>query len=225
MPFLTNIEIEHYRGFYSRRQIAPAVPNDNNGSGLTVLVGPNNSGKSTVINAIRSVARGPRQIDVEHRHLDHPLVLALTNDSQQKKVITNPDLGATTVLEGELNFFPSDNDIRIVPSRRAWNPYTGTDRMVERDYWSRQIQIEEQDNFLVSRVAVFSKDERKRFTDLLSELLPQIDKWRIELSRGQTFIQYETQSGARHAADLFGDGMASIFRIALSLFDSAAGKI
>src|SRR5208282_1953060 len=116
MPFLTNIEIEHYRGFYSRRQIAPAVPNDNNGSGLTVLVGPNNSGKSTVINAIRSVARGPRQIDVEHRHLDHPLVLALTNDSQQKKVITNPDLGATTVLEGELNFFPSDNDIRIVPS-------------------------------------------------------------------------------------------------------------
>jgi len=77
----------------------------------------------------------------------------------------------------------------------------------------------------VSRIAIFTEEDRGRFTELLKELLPQINAWRIELSRGQAFIQYETATGVRHAADLFGDGMASIFRIALSLFDSSKDKI
>jgi predicted ATP-dependent endonuclease of OLD family len=76
---------------------------------------------------------------------------------------------------------------------------------------------------LVSRVANLSAKEREEFEALLKRLLPQLNTWRIELSRGQTFIQYETKSGAKHAADLFGDGMSSLFRIALALYDSRPG--
>jgi ABC-type uncharacterized transport system ATPase subunit len=225
MPFLTNIGIAHYRGFYASRTIAPAIPNGKAGSGLTVLVGPNNSGKSTVVSAIRFVAGGPRQVDVEHRHPEDALVLSLENGLGETKTLTNPDLGAVTVIQGNEKAFPTTEDVRLVPSRRAWSAYTSTARMEQHDYWRRQIVIDEQDTFLVSRLACLSADDRERFSKLLKELLPQLSAWRIELSRGQTFIQYETEAGARHAADLFGDGMASIFRVALSLFDSSVNQI
>jgi len=225
MPFLTEIEIKHYRGFYGTRKISPAVPNGTIGSGLTVLVGPNNSGKSTVFAAIRSVIRGARQIDIEHRHAQHALHLTLTNDSGEQKTITNPDLGASTILIGNQSAFPNENDVRIVPSRRAWSSYTGTDRMTEADYWNRQVLSDEQDNYLVSRIAVLTQNDRGHFVKLLKSLMPHLSTWRIELSRGQTFIEYETQTGARHSADLFGDGMASLFRVALSLNDSTPGKL
>jgi predicted ATP-dependent endonuclease of OLD family len=68
-------------------------------------------------------------------------------------------------------------------------------------------------------------EERNRLNGLLKELIPQINTWRVELSRGQTFIQYETHAGAKHAADLFGDGIASLFRVALALMDSIEGSV
>jgi predicted ATP-dependent endonuclease of OLD family len=77
----------------------------------------------------------------------------------------------------------------------------------------------------VSRIAALSFDDRISYDALLKELLPEIKKWRIELSRGQTFVLYETRSGVSHAADLFGDGMASLFRTALALLDSSEGQI
>jgi predicted ATP-dependent endonuclease of OLD family len=225
MPSLTNIRIEHYRGFYERRNIAPAVPNGEHGSGLTVLVGPNNSGKTTVVTALRVAAGGPEQVDVEHRHRNQPLLISLTNDANQEKVLTNPDLNANTILAGEANAFPTLEHLRIVPSRRAWNAYTQIAEMESSPYWQRQRKFSEQEQFFVSRLAALSREERERFNSLLKEILPQLSSWRIELSRGQTFVQYETQSGARHSSDLFGDGMASLFRVALSLFDSVPGQI
>jgi predicted ATP-dependent endonuclease of OLD family len=225
MPSLTNIGIEHYRGFYERRDIALAVPNGNRGSGLTVLVGPNNSGKTTVVTALRFAAGGPEQIDIEHRHPNQALTISLTNDTNETKVLTNPELGANTVLVGDGRAFPTLEHIRVVPSRRAWHAYTAIAEMDSAQYWQRQRKFAEQEQFFVSRLAALPIEQRGRFNALLKNLLPQLSSWRIELSRSQTFIQYETESGARHSADLFGDGMASLFRIALSLFDSGPGVI
>ena len=55
MSFLKTLSIAGYRGFNDRRSIHLAVPNnEREGSGLTVITGANNSGKSTVIEALRA---------------------------------------------------------------------------------------------------------------------------------------------------------------------------
>jgi predicted ATPase len=226
MPTIRIISIEHYKGFYKKCDILPAQPNGTDGSGLTILVGPNNSGKSSVLNAIRLVL-SPRQVDVEHRHSDKLLKISITNDAGKEKGVSNPDLGAKLVVHGEEIVWPSANDFRFVPSRRSWSPYTPQQTMETLPYWGSTINRNpgEEDNFLVSRVAALTTGERERLELLLKEMLPQLNTWKIELSRGQTFIQYETKSGARHASDLFGDGMSSIFRIALALTDSREGYV
>jgi energy-coupling factor transporter ATP-binding protein EcfA2 len=219
MPAIQSVSIEHYRGFFQKRTISFARPNGMLGSGLTVLVGPNNSGKSTVLHALRLVLQ-PRQVDLEHRHGENILSISIENDQGATRSVSNPDGGATLVPAGQNDARPSMGDFRFVPSRRSWSAYTGNPTMDPGPYWVHEIQrTGGEDNLLVSRVAQLGQD-RTSFDQLLRELLPQLTKWKIELSRGQTFIEYETSSGARHSADLFGDGMSSLFRIALALIDS-----
>ena len=51
--YIKDLSMEGFRGFSKKRKIKFAVPNGTDeGSGLTVLVGPNNGGKSTIIEAI-----------------------------------------------------------------------------------------------------------------------------------------------------------------------------
>jgi predicted ATPase len=225
MSTLTELSIEHYRGFYKDRTIAPALPNGSAGSGLTVLVGPNNSGKSTVIAALQLVTGGrPRPIDMEHRHSNAQLRISVKNSDGLEKSITNPDLDARTVFQGPQSAYPGPDNIRIVPARRPWSAYTGQQSMDVNTYWFNAPQQAEDSN-LVARLASFSVEQRKAFDSLSKELLPEVSSWKIELSRGQNFVLYETQAGAHHAADLFGDGMASLFRVSLAIVDSSPDHI
>jgi putative AbiEii toxin of type IV toxin-antitoxin system/OLD-like protein len=43
--------------------------------------------------------------------------------------------------------------------------------------------------------------------------------WKIEYSDGQSYLEYVTINGAAHTANLFGEGVASLFRIVLALYD------
>src|SRR5215204_2318043 len=95
------LPIEHFRGFYERRTVTFAVPSGNPASGLTVLVGPNNSGKTTVVEAIRLVSQDAVPIDVEHRHDGHRVRITVTDQNGRTRTLTNPDLGAITVVEGD----------------------------------------------------------------------------------------------------------------------------
>jgi hypothetical protein len=49
----TALIVEGYRGFRSAENLKLAIPNGNPGSGLTILVGPNSGGKSSVIEALQ----------------------------------------------------------------------------------------------------------------------------------------------------------------------------
>src|SRR4051794_2433011 len=52
---LKTLQLRNYKGFGSQQQIEFAKPGSV-GSGLTIIVGPNNSGKSTILKAIRHLA-------------------------------------------------------------------------------------------------------------------------------------------------------------------------
>lgn len=50
---LKKIKISGLRGFGKEETIEFSLPNGNKGSGLNVIVGPNSSGKTTIIEAVR----------------------------------------------------------------------------------------------------------------------------------------------------------------------------
>jgi AAA15 family ATPase/GTPase len=59
MIWLKSLEIQGYRGFAEAEIVNFALPNDERGSGLTILVGPNNAGKSSIIEALHAMSSPP----------------------------------------------------------------------------------------------------------------------------------------------------------------------
>ena len=57
MTFLEKLSVTGYRGFEKLQHLRLAVPSDEPGSGLTIVVGPNNGGKSALLESIFLVSR------------------------------------------------------------------------------------------------------------------------------------------------------------------------
>ena len=53
---VVSMSIKGLRGFAEEQILQFAQPNGETGSGLTILVGPNNGGKSTIIESIQALA-------------------------------------------------------------------------------------------------------------------------------------------------------------------------
>src|SRR4051794_7776869 len=118
---LQSIQIENYRAFGSSQTVEFADPA--NGSGLTVLVGPNNSGKSTVLKTIRHLVSDD---DVFVAGFDdrrsEALKIKLKGKTEQDFEVAVAGRGAAARLKKEGKWTPGiGNDIIYVPARRPWN--------------------------------------------------------------------------------------------------------
>ncbi len=214
LSFLKTLSIAGYRGFNERRVINMAVPkNKGEGSGLTIITGANNSGKSTVIEALR--ARSGRQTPsfsegIRNKHANFVRIVY-----EFEKLLAGkdgkPDLieSRTEVIESQIagssqsvhtrsggditNGGALEPDlIHVVPSRRGFQPYFGRAQGTLQDY-QRQSglparRVAELSSFEM-RLFDIEKDPRK-FNTLLGELLGYPTKWTIDQSsRGtSTFV-------------------------------------
>jgi predicted ATPase len=218
MIYLSKLSIEHFRGILEKQELQLALPTGGAGSGLTILVGPNNVGKSTIIEALRSVVSPPSLIDRRERHIDRALRISITDTENRFREITNPGMGPNIVASG--NAHPDSRRLRYIPSRRSWTHRTSNPNMELGDYWTqRAANGRVEDPHLISRLNSFPPEEKRAFQAALEQLAPQLLGWKIEYSDGFTYLEYTTVNGATHTADLFGEGIASLFRIVLALYD------
>ena len=61
MNWLQSLKIHGYHGFGEPAKINFAIPTGGQGSGITVIVGPNNAGKSTIIESLKAISRPPNK--------------------------------------------------------------------------------------------------------------------------------------------------------------------
>lgn len=107
---LHELKIGNYRAFGETQTVKFAVPNGNNGSGLTILVGPNNSGKTTLIEAIamlfsdsdfeatREKRRGSSSLDLSATIDDRAITQQKLENSAPLKTISTNKKGANQTI-------------------------------------------------------------------------------------------------------------------------------
>jgi predicted ATPase len=235
--FFTELSVAGFRGFAEKRALRLSRPTGEAGSGLTVIVGANNSGKSTFLEALHSLARGRQQTELSfpqprrHRDLDAVELELRRNDgvslevhsvrsgSSQAKAIWKPD-GI-----GNVKF-----DIHLTPSRRNFSPYFGTTGIAERNWSTLGNELSRTDlrEQFVGRLRKVDRDDvaRAKFDALLGEIVGYQLNWTFdELAPNQQFVKLIESDGAWHTSEGLGDGLISMLFVVDALYDSEPGAL
>ena len=229
MSMIKELTISGYRGFGKEQTIKFAIPdNIKAGSGLTIITGANNTGKTTIIESIQafnghetpSFSEGKRNINTQSK-----VSISLIDDQNKKCSITSlPNRGSSTKRVPEEYTHKS----YVIPSRRA------VEYEFSNNLWDRDTFITEANKlknrrspFLETYEARIFQIERMKpqFDEIIQEVLGTEFNWTIEQrDSGQYYIKY-IQDEIAHSSEGIGDGIWSVFTICAAFFDANPGDL
>ena len=225
---LTILEITGLRGFASKQTLTFALPDGKVGSGLTAIVGANNTGKSTVIEALRAVVqREPPGFTQGRRNQaagDQVIIRAVDfhNKSTILKNIRPSGSETEFVKEGG----GIDNTkIVVLPARRVFAPYFGPSKTARNDYMLHvgfpAIRTSSMEQFTYRLFAI--EKNREAFDAVLKQVLDPVPDWSIDQTdTGQHFLKIK-KGTITHSSEGMGEGLVSLLYIIDALYDSQDG--
>ena len=227
-----SITIEGFRGFSEKRTISFAKPNGNSGSGLTVLVGPNNSGKSTVVEAFDTFVRFLKDIPKSARNEKNNgnINIKLEIDSNIYEMSSYSFGGSSVYYKKNEKLIDYDKDlgqIFILSSHRYIGNGLGSGGTADRHGYHSNAgnfrNILDNNNFGNRlRKALLTKDS---FDNCLKKVMYNFPKWYLDTdNNGSQYLEFN-DNGTKYISSGSGDGIINIFNIVDSLYDSDKAEI
>lgn len=226
---LKKVSINGLRGFGENETIDFSLPNGKEGSGLNIIVGPNNSGKTTIIEAIKYYNSQANNISFSegkrNSRNNNKIDILYFDDSDSKIELHTVESGGsqvTTIGEVDINNIPY-----VLPSRRyvEYNMHNNNYFSDRNTYSINQIQNSKNRisylNQFEQRIFKWQKDKTK-FDKYLKQIIVEQFDWTIEQNDDGAYyikIIFSDQS-ISHTREGIGDGYWSIFTIVDSLYDS-----
>lgn len=232
MIWLKSLEIHGYRGFAEAEIVNFALPNNELGSGLTILVGPNNAGKSTIIEALHAISRPPHippsfTEGKRNKCAGGRVKLKVENsEGQYKELATVPGGGSETQWNSP-DIEPLHSRIFVLPSRRTFNPYFGKGGSFKREQYMNIFELPPtRGSALNFQYRLFEiQDNSEGFNKILEQIINPVPEWYIDQSdTGQYYLKFRT-GNEFHTSDGMGEGLVSLFFIVDALYDSNPGNI
>ena len=230
MP-VKSLTIKGLRGFAEREELKLAVPTDNKpGSGLTILVGPNNGGKSTITEALDAAFRSPPVSFSEgkrNKRAGDSISLLLELTSNETYELRTVDSGGSETHRPNGETPP--NACFYLPSRRMFSPYFGSGSETRDSYTVNQASpLQGTRNAPLDRFPyrLFEvQKDKEKFNAVLQQVVNPVPKWTIDLSdQGQYYVKLDV-GGQHHSSDGLGDGIVSLLFIVDALYDSKPGDL
>jgi predicted ATP-dependent endonuclease of OLD family len=224
----SKFQISGYKGFATSQTIEFAIPNGQPGSGLTILVGPNNSGKSSLLEALGSFSRDEVSFSVDKRnvHTGRTVELRLTEQVQNNEnhiVIKTINTGGSSTEK--IGIF-KQGTILALPSRRFFNSTFSKNTFARMDYvknigGAQQVRTQATEVFAYRLFQINKPEVRPNFDKVLSKVLSPLPNWTIDQNQsGQYFLQF-TSNGTDFSSEGVGEGILNLFYIVDALYDSS----
>jgi len=170
-----------YRGFSTRQILNLAIPNGTPGSGLTVLVGPNGGGKSSIVECFNKISLARKNVSFSKgkRNLraGDLVEIAITSDEGQGTLRTSKG-GSETTWAG-----PTLPKVYYLPSRRFFNPY------FSKTLWTRDIYLNNPPSFQTRtnpldsctyRLIELNNSDSSAFDKVMERVLGKPLQWTIQ---------------------------------------------
>lgn len=233
------ITISGLRGFSKEKIIEFSIPDKKTpGSGLTIMVGPNNSGKSTVIEAMHLLSTNVKVISKNARNVNtkEKIKLEVLEDNGRKIGLYTTDKGGSYV-ERKINgviqkeYWNNNLNTFILSSKRNFNSTFSTSGYANRENYKGNVGEYEyrtennysNNNFGERLIKVF--DNKEEFEQYLIKVLNPIPKWKIEtINENTSYLEFEYKN-VSHSSNGAGDGYINIFNIIDALYDASEDNI
>ena len=228
--FIDSLTIEGLRGFGDPQTLRLAVPNSKAGSGLTILVGPNNGGKSTVVEAFRALASRRESVSFtegkRNKTSGDKVSLRVSVGSGLVYELKTKTVGGSEtdwIVPKQENEFPA---ILALPSRRYFDPYFGKNTANRESY--AQSPVPQNRGSVLHQFSGRLFDvlnNRSDFDAVLRRVIEPAPEWTIDQSDQGNFYVKFTSGDCHHTSDGLGEGIVSLLFIVDALYDSEEGDI
>ena len=195
-----------------------------------MLVGPNNGGKSTIVESLQAISSQNVSLTEGKRNKlaeDRVSIRVISTKGETHELRTVDAGGSQTVIEPK-----KVERCYVLPSRRYFIPFFGSDRFgntVRREQFlnNRSIPISRSgpiDEFPQGRL-FDALDRLEEFNAVLSRVMDPVPDWTIDQSdQGQYYLKLNS-AGQHHNSDGLGEGIVSLLFIIDSLYDSQQGDL
>lgn len=212
MTYLKSLSIKDYKGFYSLNEIEFAIPNQEGSKlGLNVIVWPNNTGKTTILEALmltRDITN--QRFNQEDRHWGkNPEIILIQDNGQEYKLKAEGSLIKTEwTLTAKIN---------LLSSSRYWDSevFTENDEGSFLSSENGRSLRKDSRSHLSWLLSALAKDEgkKKQFNKYMKTIFPHFSDWGIDSRNNKDFIYYRTWDWVVHSTDQLGKGILSLFLI------------
>lgn len=215
----TRFTIKNFKCFQDEQSFVFAQPNaELDGSGITYIVGANNSGKTTIIESL--AIKNGHKISIFERvnGLNPEFVLYEGGTVKRKCNLVRPE----SYTIAEIPKLYDTERFEIISSRRHWNSgapsnYTqvGDSLRSSLDFQNRQNNVDVASEL---KTIESNNDKYNEFITLVKRVVPEFTKFAVGYDGQQEYIEYISGSEIRHKTDLLGDGVITVIRILLQLY-------
>lgn len=237
MSYYKELKILGFRGFSKECSIEFAIPNEKEGSGLTILVGENNSGKTSILETLR-------MLDIAKKNSNTIVISegrrnSKNNDSIKIVLITEEGKEITLSTDGDTPnaILKMDNDTELkiysLKSKREMSTFDFTSNnslsreQINEYNLNRDSHSNSQGQKFWSRLKDIEKTNKKeKYSQLINEIIGKKLKWVLEVNDAeQNYIKYRINEKENHNSEGIGDGIINVFFLAEKLFDSKKGDL
>lgn len=234
---IKKVLIKGLRGFSKETEIEFAIPDkENAGSGLTVLVGPNNSGKSTLIEAIHLLSINKDTIPSTSRNVKtNSSILIKAEDTIGNEVSLESTENKGAFIQRKFNgevqeYWDNKLNTFILTSKRGFSSTFSNNSYQNRESYTSNIGNEEYrnenniNNNFGGRLLNIYKNKAV-FNNCLNKVLSPVPEWTIESLTGNNLYLEFSFNEIKHSSNGAGDGYINIFNIVDSLYDSSENNV
>ena len=211
---IKQISCRGYRGFSKEGVLELAQPNGKRGGGLTVLVGPNGGGKSTLMECFQKLATKDISFTEGKRNkLAEDKVVIKISFVDDKVAVLSTDGGSETKWASECGDTVERPKVYYLPSRRFFNPYFRKTEYNRKQFIANPENSQyrgSQSNHFTYRLFDVNK-QSEEFNKLFWEILGKELHWTIDQDdAGNYYVKVKKENTVYHNSDGLGEGIVSL---------------
>lgn len=208
-----------FRGFSTKQTLDLALPNGKPGSGLTIVVGPNGGGKSTLVECFLKISQANKNASFskgKRNIISGGNVEIEISFDDQKGILRTINGGSETEWVGI-----NPPKIYYLPSRRFFNPYFSKLQWNRDAYLNNPQSMQYRSSSLdtyTSRLVDLNEHGSDSFNQMLERILGHPFSWTIDQEdNGQYIVSIKKKGRITHNSDGLGEGILSLMFVADSL--------